>query len=64
MSSDFCNVHFQLLEEMASTCEEEITLVECTKALSIMQHNKSPGYDGLTTEFYRAFWDIKHLCCH
>ena len=23
-----------------------------------MQNNKSPGSDGLTTEFYRAFWDI------
>ena len=45
--SDFCNVHFQLLEEMASSCEGEITLVECTKALSMMQNNKSPGYDGL-----------------
>ena len=43
---------------MASTCEGEITLAECTKALSMMQNNKSPGSDGLTTEFYRAFWDI------
>ena len=23
-----------------------------------MQNNKSPGSDGLTTEFYRAFWDV------
>ena len=43
---------------MASTCEGEITLAECTKALSMMQNNKSPGSDILTTEFYRAFWDI------
>ena len=54
----FFNVDFQLPEEMASTCEGEITLAECTKALSMMQNNKSPGSDGLTTEFYRAFWDI------
>ena len=52
------NVDFQLPEEMARTCEGEITLAECTKALSMMQNNKSPGSDGLTTEFYRAFWDI------
>ena len=52
------NVDFQLPEEMASTCEGEITLAECTKVLSMMQNNKSPGSDGLTTEFYRAFWDI------
>ena len=56
--SDFFNVDFQLPEEIASTCEGEITLAECTKALSMMQNNKSPGSDGLTTEFYRAFWDI------
>ena len=54
----FFNVDFQLPEEMASTCEGEITLAECTKALSMMQNNKSPSSDGLTTEFYRAFWDI------
>ena len=56
--SDSFNVDFQLPEEMASICEGEITLAECTKALSMMQNNKSPGSDGLTTEFYRAFWDI------
>ena len=56
--SDFFNVVFQLPEEMASTCEGEITLAECTKASSVMQNNKSPGSDGLTTEFYPAFWDI------
>jgi len=50
-------VDFQLAEEMASTCEGELTLAECTKALSMMQNNKSPGSDRLTTEFYRAFWD-------
>ena len=32
--SDFFNVDFQLPEEMASTCEGEITLAECTKALT------------------------------
>ena len=56
--SDFFNVDFQQPEEMASTCKGEITLAECTKALSMMQNNKSPGSDGLTTEFYQAFWDI------
>ena len=56
--SDFFNVDFQLPEEMASTCEGEITLAECTRALSMIQNNKSPGSDGLTTEFYQAFWDI------
>ena len=56
--SDFFNVDFQLTEKMARTSEGEITLAECKKALSMMQNNKSPGSDGLTKEFYRAFWDI------
>ena len=56
--SVFFSYDFQLNEEMASTCEGEITLAEGTKALSMKQSNKSPGSDGLTTEFYRAFWDI------
>ena len=43
---------------MASTCEGELTLTECTKALKKMQNNKSPGSDGLTKEFYCAFWDV------
>ena len=51
-------VDFQLAEEMASTCEGELTLAQCTKALSMMQNNKSAGSDRLTTEFYRAFWDV------
>ena len=54
----FSNVDFQLTAEMASTCAGEITLAECTKALSMMQNNKSPGSDGLTTKFYQAFWEI------
>ena len=50
--SDFFNVDFQLPEEMASTCEGEITLAECTKTLLMMQNNKSPGSDRLKKEFY------------
>ena len=56
--TNFFNVDFQLSEEMASKCEGKMTLDECTKALLTMQNNKSPGSDGLTTEFFRAFWDI------
>ena len=33
---------------------------ECFQALKDMKNNKSPGSDGLTTEFYKLFWtDIK-----
>ena len=50
---DFFHVDFKLSDETASTCEGEMTLAECTKALT-MQSNKTPGSDGLT-EFYRFF---------
>ena len=36
-------------------CEGLITFEECTVALKKMKHNKSPGLDGITTEFYQAF---------
>ena len=30
---------------------------ECTIALKGMKNNKSPGSNGITTEFYKNFWD-------
>ncbi|CAM2116765.1 unnamed protein product [Caretta caretta] len=38
--------------------ELPLTLAEFSDALRRMPTNKSPGMDGLTVEFYRAFWDI------
>ncbi|CAM2111063.1 unnamed protein product [Caretta caretta] len=38
--------------------ELPLTLAEFLEALLRMPTNKSPGMDGLTVEFYRAFWDI------
>jgi exonuclease III len=43
-------------EEAKSSCEGEITLEECTYVVQRLKHNKSPGIDGLTAEFYIAFW--------
>ena len=40
---------------MNSTEQEILNSLKCLK------NNKAPGYDGLTTEFYKFFWiDIKN----
>jgi len=47
---------------LACSCDMDITLEECKKALDQMPNNKSPGSDGFTVEFYTFFWeDIKDL---
>ncbi|CAM2103813.1 unnamed protein product [Caretta caretta] len=38
--------------------ELPLTLDEFSEALHRMPTNKSPGMDGLTVDFYHAFWDI------
>ena len=46
----------QLSPEEAETCEGPLSLPECHVALRAMALNKSPGIDGLPTEFYLTFW--------
>lgn len=36
-------------------CEEPLTIQEIKKAISTLEKIKSPGNDGLTGEFYKAF---------
>ena len=43
-------------------CNSFPSMEECTDAVRNMKLNKSPGLDGLPSEFYKRFWDkIKHL---
>ena len=50
----------QLTTEDQALCEDDITIGELGKALCELPNNKSPGTDGLTSEFYKFFWpDIK-----
>ena len=44
--------------------EGGITEQDLYESLSALPNNKTPGTDGLTVEFYKAFWDIlkKPLC--
>ena len=57
------NLNFVTLEENDSlSCEGILTEKESFEALLSMHNNKSPGSDGLSTEFYKTFWvHIKDL---
>ena len=48
----------RLTAENAQACEGKLTVAECFKSLQLTENNKSPGDDGLTAEFYEAFWNI------
>ena len=37
------------------SCEGEITLQECELSLKSFKNNKTPGCDGLSSEFYQTF---------
>ena len=51
-----------------SLCDDPITVDEVTQVVLTLKKNKSPGNDGLTSEFYQAFWQelkpifMKMLC--
>ncbi|KAI3358257.1 hypothetical protein L3Q82_003259 [Scortum barcoo] len=44
--------------ETNSRLAEPLRLCELQAALQSMQGQRAPGIDGLTVEFYKAFWDI------
>ena len=50
------SIENKLNQNSSSQCDGLFTLEECKTALSEMKHNKSPGSDGLTVEFYSTFW--------
>ena len=47
-----------LTEELRTVCEGKIEYNECFNVLQSFQKNKNPGNDGLTIEFYLAFWPL------
>ena len=46
-----------LTMEQSLSCEGNLTEKETFNSLVSLENNKSPGNDGLTKEFYWAFWD-------
>ena len=48
--------------EAQLSIEGKLNEYECPNALKQMNNSKSPGSDGITTEFYKLFWkDIKNI---
>ena len=45
-------------EQEQASCEGLLTVEECREVLNGMDTGKSPGVDGLTAEFYLAFWAV------
>lgn len=45
----------QLSEEQKLSCEGQITIEECKGILETFENNKSPGNDGIPSEFYKNF---------
>ena len=42
------------------TLDEDINLEEINNVIKILKPNKSPGEDGIISEFYQLYWqDIK-----
>ena len=45
-----------LNDEMSADINNEITIEEIDVVFNKLKNNKSPGWDGLTAEFYKTFW--------
>lgn len=54
----FKQIHERLNEGEKEMCEKNITMNDLTESLQSMNKNKSPGFDGLTVEFYQKFWNV------
>lgn len=50
----------KLSPDLSEQCEGILSENECKIALESMKLGKSPGNDGLTTDFYRKFWPEIH----
>ena len=54
----FCEGLPQVSKETNSRLAAPLCMQELQAALQAMQGHRAPGIDGLTAEFYRAFWGI------
>ena len=45
-----------IIKETKSMLDKDITLSDMHEALQNMKNNKSPGPDGIISEFYKIYW--------
>ena len=48
----------KLSDESKAFLDSDISLEETAKSLKKMKNNKSPGPDGIVTEFYKLYWGL------
>ena len=46
----------QISEQSKFLCEGDITLQDVKEAINRLANNKTPGPDGIPSEFYKTFW--------
>ena len=51
-------IKVSVTKEETNVCEGTVTHAEVTSALKQTQNDKSRGTDGITYEFYKAFWHL------
>ena len=47
----------ELEETLSASLDSRITMLEFENVVKNFKNNKSPGWDGLTAEFYKTFWE-------
>ena len=62
MESFLSKVDTNTLTDERDSVDKQLTISECFAALKTFQKNKTPGNDGLTVEFYLAFWPLVGKC--
>ncbi len=50
------DIETKVSESQKLTCDSEITEKEIENVIQNLKNGKSPGCDGLTTEFYKKYW--------
>ena len=56
-----CNLN-KIPDNVSDNIDQHITIEEMESVIKNLKKNKSPGWDGLSAEFYQLFWeDIKNI---